>query len=350
MSKKLLVTMLVSGVLGLAQQVAWADPTCEKTFQPQLGNTGDWTDPDNWNPAGKPTSTDVACIPAGKTAEIITDHGVAEALWIKTDAINGPGRLEVLGDAYLLNPADITIFGDSQIDGHLVLMFSGTLIIDGTITIDGKGQIRMVPEFVDVNLPTIVCSDPVNTSGPSNPLWDCSASTDQLTLNGINAGAWTPEEWDDRTDTLVVTGGGQIDVELVNNAHVVTKEEEGPFTGGANYNDRELTINGSASGNGFWIAELNANPPGRVDVGILDIKSSVTGSATWVVAGNGTVSMEPEIRINSPLTSLTGDVLVYGGTLLIKQNFETTGDLTLQDQLNPEIIVRSPRTAKFNGP
>lgn len=82
-------------------------------------------------------------------------------------------------------------------------------------------------------------------------------------------------------------------------------------------------------------------------MGILDIRATVTGSGTWVVASHH----EAEIRINSASTSFTGDVLVYSGELCVRENFSTTGDLTIYDDATagfPRILVRQGKVAKFN--
>ncbi len=131
---------------------------------------------------------------------------------------------------------------------------------------------------------------------------------------------------------------------------MVTIDEGHPLLPGFG-DDRELTINKPSNGDGFWIAEVEPNPPGgRPDVGILDVQAMVTGSGTWVV----TSTSAAEIRINSPLTDLTGDVLIYNGTFLVRENFTTEGNFTIQDDgaagTVPQAIVRQGRVARFNVP
>lgn len=321
MKTKLFLGLVTAAVLSLGS-TSWAQPTCENDFQP-TGDEGDWDLGSNWSEGHEPTSSEVACIPPGKTAHIsVNDNKEAEAIWVKA---SGPtlGRLEIIGDN--AQPTSLKIFADSRVDGELVLRAAPRLIIDGSVTIDGTGQILLIPELSSEH-PSILGS----------------GTLPELTLKGKNAGTWTPDDWDDRTNTLLLYGGGMIDVALVNKAHVSTWEEESlQRSYGA---DATLTINKSAKGDGFWIAEINSGDA-RIDVGILDFKAQVTEDGTWVV-----VDSAAEIRINAASTSLTGDVLVYDGMFLVRQNFETTGDLTLEDQGRPEIVVRQGKVAKFNKP
>lgn len=324
MNKSRLITVAMLTIPTCVGQSAVAQPSCEKTFQPLSGDEGDWEDDDNWDPSGRPTSTDVACIPEGKTALINPeDTAVAEAIWVKSSGAT-LGRIEMAGDN--LQPTSLKLFGDSRVDGTLMLLSAPKLIIDGQVTIDGTGQILLVPE-ASTEYPTI----------------EGSGTFPELTLEGKYAGSWTPDDWDDRTDTLVLYGGGLIDVALVNQAHVSTWEEE--TLNGSYGVDATLTINQTSEGDGFWIAELDTGGD-RTDVGTLDIKDTVTGSGTWVVATDDTA----EIRINAALSSITGDVLVYDGTFLVRENFETTGDLTLEDQGKPAVVVRQGKTAEFSAP
>lgn len=291
-----------------------------------------WDNDLNWD-NDRPNSGKIACIPPEQSVNINPNvHGHAGELFIKSD---GPtlGRVVVIGDDFVGAPASLTLYGNCTFDGKLILASSGTLRIDGPITLEGTGELVLVSEFPQSNVAVVEGTD----------------GSAVLTLKGANAGAWTPDQWDDRANTLVLTGGGRIDVTLVNQAHVLTINEEGhpvlPNFG----TDRELTINRPSSGNGFWIAELDPNAP-RTDLGILDIRATVTGSGTWVV----TSTSAAEIRINSPLTDLMGDVLIYNGTFLVRENFTTQGNFTIQDDgaagTVPRIIVRQPKVARFNVP
>ena len=94
------------------------------------------------------------------------------------------------------------------------------------------------------------------------------------------------------------------------------------------------------------------------DQGILDVKAEVTGSGTWVVADVCHVGVNypngcaVEIRINAAMTGLTGDVLVYNGTFLVRENFTTQGNFMIMDDgaigTKPQVIVREGHVARFN--
>ncbi len=324
------LTMLAAVVSFTAWSVA-VPPDCgaqnATTFTGLVDN--DWDDDGNWD-NGTPNPDKIACIPPEQSVVIDRVHGHAGELFIKSD---GPtiGRVTVFGDDDQGDPGSITLYGNSTLNGKLVLASSGTLTIDGELTLEGTGELVLISELPLINFAVV----------------EGTNSSAVLTLSGANAGSWTPDQWDDRANTLVLTGGGEINVTLVNQAHVVTINEEGhPLWAGFGV-DRELTINRPSSGDGFWIAELDPNAP-RADLGILDVQATVTGSGTWVVASDS----EAEIRINSPLTNLTGDVLVYNGTFLVRENFTTQGNFTIQDDgaggTVPGVVVRQPKIARFN--
>ncbi len=296
MRNRHLFTLTILAIVVGFSGPAWAQLVCDREFHPVDGDgnevaEGDWIEPDNWEPNTVPNSTLVACIPPGKTANI-NPNVAAEALaiFIDADATN-TGRLTVMGDND--DPASLTLFSDSTVAGELILDYSPKLFIDGNVTIDGGGNIMLAPSSINPNF---------------SPAIEGTDGSAILTLQGSGAG-----QWDVRAGSLVLSGSGNINVELVNNAHVV-----------ANY-EGILAINGTASGNGFWIAEVDPDDPD--DIGTLDITSSVSGSGAFVVATNPAA----EIRINFPLTTLTGDVLIYDGKFVIQQDFDTSGNFLMRN-------------------
>jgi len=306
---------IFAAVLGFSTAVFAEDPiTCNElnatTFEPE-GAEGSWFKPGNWS-YDVPDSTKIACISSDKTAIIRPyiciggEHDgeicpfpvpcpeecgpspLAQAGRIR---INASGTVIVDGDSH---PANFKLYGDSTVDGELRLFSSPTLYINGQITFDGSGDIVLLQENTNNDLPTI-------------------EGQGELTLEGACAESCSPDEWAEeyRDDNLVLSGAGVIDIALDNDAHVVATHE------------RALTIKKQAYGNGFWIAE-----PGEQTAGVLDIDidiDTVTGSGTWVVAGHSTA----EIRINTACTDLTGDFLVYNGTLLLSEDFDTDGNLVM---------------------
>lgn len=322
MRNRHLFTLTILASLTIFTGATFAQPTCEKTFTPE-GDWGYWEDPDNWDPTGTPGAGHVACIPAGKTARVWFIHAEAEAVWIKADA-QDVGRIDMLADQITQQPGSLTLYADSRVDGELAMIFGPELRIDGEITIDGIGKIMLWPDLPGDNFPIIMGTD----------------GNAELTLEGANAGSWTPDEWDDRDDTLVLTGGGEINVDLVNQAHVVTVEED-VWMLISHVADRPLTITMDASGDGFWIAELNPDPEQRVDVGILDITGEVSGSGTFVVSDDSLA----EIRVNDN-SALSGDVLIYNGKFLVQEDFDTIGNLLMTN--NAKIIASAGVLAYFD--
>lgn len=303
----------------------------------------DWMDDDNWT-HGVPDRFTQTCIPADKTAQIIFDDTAeCRSLWIAED-----GKVEVIGDTQ--NPTSLTLYGDAWIDGELELRAAPKLKLNGSITItstDGHGGSLALIAETDFEFPEIKKK---NESGT-------------LTLNGANAGSWTPDEWEEeyQTDTLVLWGGGEISVPLVNNAHITTRNAALLST-----DDSILTISGGCSGDGFWITQKNGSLWG--DMAILDVTDEAcSGSGTWVVAKGvcvggtspddecddhsdcpgtgGTCVDSSEIRINEACTFLTGDVIMEGGELNLFEDFTTSGTLTLT---GGEIWLESGNAAFFD--
>lgn len=301
------MTMSILAVLSITTGLTSAAPTCETTFNPVDGfgdpvNGGAWDDPDNWD-SGTPTPTKVACIPAGKTATISTTTEFAEALWIKTDATDGPGKVTIFRST---GNGSLTLYANSTIDGDLELWWASQLLINTSITIDGEGEISLK-----------------NYSSTFSPTIDgVGGIPHTLTLTGAGTGAW-----DDRTDSLVLEGSGDINVHLVNNAHVI-----------ATYAAVDLFINEDSSGTGFWIAEEDGDVS---EVGILDVKATINGLGTFVV-NHSTAS----VRINSADTASDMDVLVIVGEFLVRENFETTGFLDIE--AGGRAVVRQGKVAIFN--
>ncbi len=318
----MLTAIAASLVLSVA---ARADDPFDCDAQTSTEFTGDtdndWTDDSNWTD-GRPNQNKDACIPPGETVQIIFDDDEAvRKLWIQAD-VSDIGTLEIIGDDNQSKLSSLAVYGDARIDGELVMISAPKLRINGSRTFDGTGKLILLAEFTNT-YPKIVENNYPYSS---------------LTLSGACAVSCTPDQWDDG-GTLVLMGGGKIDVPLTNNAHVTTWNDE-LFS----IADTTLTIAKTASGDGFWIAERNDEL--TYDKAILDVTETVTGAGTWVVAGHDTA----DLRFNKACTNLTGDVLVYDGRVLVNQNFETTGDLTFEDAGSDptEIRVDEGKTAKFS--
>lgn len=311
---------LIVGVLVFASPTLGDPPDCDKTFDP-IGSSGDWEVDANWDPEGEPGATDFVCIPDDKTARIWQyDSAVANGVLIEDGSM-----IDLEGDG--AHPASLTIHGDSWIDGRLFVYSGPTITFVGDRTVYGNGTIELNPEF-NYMYPTI--------AGQIGPAPEYEAP--KLTLEGACSTSCTEDQWDDQDDTLVLSGGAAIDIELVNNAHVVTSSTYLV----AGDKDIILEITEEASGNGFWVAQKGSYSN---DICILDIKDVVTGSGRFVVATDAAC----DIRINYGLTNLTGAFLVYQGRLVVNQNVSVLADLTFEDRgSDPKIIVAAGKVAKFN--
>ncbi len=303
----------VGAFLIFSAATATAAPNCEDESATKFENSedlADWFDDENWSNFA-PDETSICCIYDGQRPLIITpEYQVPIETACKEMFIEAGGTVLLSGDnAYptTLKLGDgSTACGascpETTIDGDFLLWSGPTLEIDGDVTInsDGSGRILLWVEGGG-DWPKIIGTD----------------AGDTLTLKGANAGSWTPDEWDDRTNTLILSGGGDIDVKLVNQAHVMTTE----ISCGANsYNeDRALTIKKDGSGDGFWIAETDDANCTRDDLGILKFEAAVSGSGTFVV-----VTSDGEIQINALPGTLTGTVRMEDGVFTV-DNSECDG-------------------------
>ncbi len=362
----LILTTLIATVAA-SETVLGEDPfDCES--QTSTIFTGDidhdWTIPGNWT-NGAPNKSKDACIPPDEKAQIIFDDDEeVRKLWIQADP---PyiGTLELIGNDKLVpfKLCSLAVYGDVWIDGELLMTSAPKLRIWGDRTFKGKGKLILWAEFTNT-YPKILEHKP-----PSEPP-DPPPPDSSLTLEGD--GCWDddqdpgeewicgPEDWEGPSgglpeNTLVLMGGGLIDVELTNNAHVTTWTHE--QLSWLNIADTSLTITKASDGNGFWIAERNTEL--TYDTAIVDVRETVTGAGTWVVASGdacvgGTNPGDPcdddsdctvygtceraGIWINEACTDLTGAVIIGGGELKLYENFTASGKL---DMTGGEIWLES---------
>lgn len=301
-----------------AAQSTFAQPSCETTFTPLVGNSGYWDDDDNWT-VQEPDSTLVACIPPGKTAIVKNYNGTpyvanAEAIWIKAD---GSSR----GKVTLEYETQLKLYDDSQIDGDLQLNFPEAMLTpQADLTITGDGGAIVGGSWY--NLDESIYSPLINGSYT-------------LTLE------CDPQGGGSLSECVVVRGHVDIAAPLVNNAYVIADNQHtGP---GVSKGNLRLSTNGK-SGSGYWIASNNASW-GTVGHMVVDV--SVTGSGTWVLADHAGA----KITVNTALTGLTGDVQVHKGTLNLNANFTTTGDLEFKSVggSTPQINAAEGVVARFKA-
>jgi hypothetical protein len=102
------------------------------TTKTWIAGTGNWTVPSNWSPAGVPTQSDIAIIPAKNAAQVKCVVTVAKGL------INKVEQLVLNGGSLILNSGSrLSISGSSQ-DGFVVT--EGSVFLNkGTLKIDNVG-------------------------------------------------------------------------------------------------------------------------------------------------------------------------------------------------------------------
>jgi len=294
---------------------------------------GRWDVRENWVGNEEPTANDHAIINNGNWCKIKQDYAAAaQRITIATDnMLRMKSNSELtLGD------------GDEQIsivNGVFEIgqptCYNAVVKISGDHTIQGSGGV-------------------IKLLGKASKIEDNGEAGDELTVEStVECNEGSPP---DDVDSLVVTGRGEIHVELFNNAYVVAGESA------SSGDPLKLKDDDKDSGCcGFWIVE---------DAGVLLVQATVTGKGTWkaVDVTGDDVGGKFQIGENVNHTGCVaaeGDVFLKSGRgdegsgaalqVIGYSYFCTTGSLEFksidigESVTQPEIDVRLNAEAEFGG-
>ena len=344
MRNRISMACLLAAGLSLPASQASAQ-TCDTTFAPSSGNSGSWQKAANWDPAGRPGRSDVACVPSGKTATVwpkVCAGGTSVGEACQTDG-NCPSStcvedpdvyakaVVIDGDVVVTSTTSLTISHDSTIDGEIDLGYTSSLAIADDLTITGEGGIMDGESTADgiticeLANPSIdaskVCSGGTNAGLSCDDAGDCPSgscvtSSPTLTIQGVGGTEAT---------SIQLIGRWTTNVPIINNGFVESDNWESslhPLDCGF------IVAADGNGGSGTWTTSNNA---------ILTIDGSVSGASTWYPHVG-------KIVISAACTSLTGDVTITQGTLVVDEDFSTTGDLASTGT----ITVKSGKKAMFS--
>ncbi len=309
MQSKITLCALGLAVLVFAANKSAAQ-TCDKTFT-NGASTGVWQTGGNWFPAAEPTATDHVCIPAGYSVLIddaSPNTAVAESIAIEATQTTR-GILTIDFDRQL------TISQNSVIDGTLnIYPRGGRLIITADLTITGDGgEIKGIAPVDSSQNPSAAIT---KTGSSPYPI---------LTLTAANHSI-------PNVSGLLVHGRLLIDASLHN------------YSGRVEADNGELLLEGEymTATKGVWAASAPITP-----AGILVVNNEVKGSGLWEL----TQQEDATIEIQADCPDLNGQVKLQKGLFRVREDFITTGKLTMQSILgsSPTIEVHPLALASFDN-
>jgi hypothetical protein len=299
--------------LALTAFTGSAAMAADNTFQPDVGSSGDWNDPNDWT-AGVPTAGQNVIVPSGKTCTLDTTNGVADSLDIDGDLFINGVSLTVDGTSDQSHDVSDTI--DMDASGRLVFIsHSPTLtgasgsILDGTLELD-LGATRTL----SLSTSTPACTSSIDVGAGAalniiNDTWSFAAMQNDGTINFDSTVSFS--------GNATNAGTLNVDAALTFNNDLV--------------NDGIIDVAGTVTCNDVAVNN------GLLDVaGVVDFNGAVTGSSSGEFKANA-----GEIEFSAASTSsLAGHFYVLSGGLLdIKDNVVTTGDLKQFSGSGSQIIV-----------
>ena len=202
---------------------------------------------------------------------------------------------------------------DAEPDSQIFVYQETTLTLHGATTSTVDGVLCAWGDNTAANVGEIIINDNHTIQGdggqilgvnsfPHQPIIK-TASGKQLTIEPTGA-------TNTRANSVLLIGVWDVQADLVNDAFVIAAPNQA-----LGDNEMNLTTN-DKSGSGFWIAEGDAT---------MIVEVEVTGAGKWELTDNDNA----EIRIDSPVLCVTGDVEVTKGTFHVNQaKFFTQGQLT----------------------
>lgn len=287
-------TLTVLLILSFAGVLANAQPFTY-TFEPEAGNSGDWSRFQNWTggaPNGIPVSGDTAIIPGGKTCIVQSADQAAQKI-----TVAGTATLQIAG-------RNLTLGGTI-----------GTSIIDGLVELVASGP----------QAPTLSVSTPLNFGGAFGTIRGEPGSGAEIRRLSGPAG----NEGFSLGPLTKITGAIKITATIVNGGRIQAQTAT---------DDIEIGLD-SPSGSDVVVA---GNGIVECVAGKITFKTVKLSSANnWEVSGG-------ELRVTSDAATenRTGDVQVtLSGTLNIESNYLTSGDLIFSGGM---IKVADGKSSQFN--
>ncbi|HWY17350.1 MAG TPA: RHS repeat-associated core domain-containing protein [Solirubrobacteraceae bacterium] len=132
------LAVVMVGALALLPAGAWAEPVCTDTWTGP--NEGTWQTAGNWSTGKAPSSTDVACIEAGKTVKVTEGTNSTGVLLDKGILIVKEASLEVANALEVSSVKALTMEYLGTLTGAATLDVSGSFSWAANSTMSGSGS------------------------------------------------------------------------------------------------------------------------------------------------------------------------------------------------------------------
>jgi len=260
------------------------------------GGTTDWSNPNNWSPAGVPGLSDTALIPATANSPVLSANASV-------------AQVRTTGDSLTLNGHTLTVSGPLAVGGGVVVMRNAldSLIVTGNATFGGAdetGKLTAGVLVVDGNFSAPGAStayDFVASGAHVTVLQGTQPQSVSLYYAGGNASHF---------QNLVLAGSGPVTLSgRVPALGNVTVTGTGSVTG---------TDTLYVGGNLTTAAMTSLTVPGLEINGALAVSGTYAVGVTYFIGGGQTI----------PPLSYT-NVYVMGGTTTLGSRVVTTGNVTL---------------------
>jgi RHS repeat-associated protein len=283
----------------LLPSTARAEPLCTDTWSGP--SEGEWGEATHWSTGHLPTSSDVACIGAGKTVKLTSGSGVA-------GVVEGSGSLKVEGR-----------FVSLEIASALEVSAIANLTVEHQASLTAAGEVQVTSSFTAGTGAWLQGSGTITIqSGAAGSITAVSGSQnlniEHVTFN--NAGTLNVGQ-----ATLFMHGK----VKLINSGTMIVNGESGASEGLLGEEGAITNTGTIEKTEGSWstlvVPTMNNEGSILTTSGVLDFTGSGTaGSAhagTWSASGTGTKILFDTLGTYSLGSSVTlnGTIEVYDGTV-----------------------------------
>jgi autotransporter-associated beta strand protein len=319
-------------------------------------NSNSWTDDNNWNPAGAPTSTSDVTFsgtptnfpdqPSGttilhtitfdSTAASFTGLNTSGEVFALRDSASFTALTQASSNLQTINQLDVYFTAGSGVTSTINLSGTGGLTLSeglrwggGTLIVQGQGPLTINGTFrgdLSSAGATGGTSRAINLSGDVT-------SGQTVTFNPTNAAAWT--------GITNITLGGRVTLDIANAAAV----DAGTVTFASGANDSALLITGVTSGSTFDRSisfTAGSITGGTQTIGVSGV--SATFSGTISTAGtNNTIA----------LSATSGTTATFSGVISGARPISITGGgtvtLTAADTYTGATTITSTATLKLDN-
>ena len=334
-----LVAVGVLATLVMGASAAFAEPFCTDSWGP---SSGAWNEASHWSAGHAPTSTEVACIGAGKTVTVSESGAQAAAVEVEGALRVAGGSLELASALEVSSVASLTLkkgtlsgAGSVDVTSSLVWEEGGTMSGSGKTTV-AKGASASIAEEDGCPEAHLVERRLVNEG--SVTLGGASTLSGVLTMSEgariENSGVFS----DDSESTClssretIVAETGKVGPVLVNTGTLERSEDSGQFTPTIGVEvDNTGTIDGSSGPLGFEGAPVTLSATSVLE-GPLDFTGgSVSPESIAVTNASITMSSGTNLQLNPGVTASFNNLSLEDANVRGSGNLDLTSSLSWRE-------------------